>query len=153
MHDGLMHYFLSLSLNKKVTRKIFTHLQTIALASALWIHTGSTRYTLPQKKHNFQRSSIPVAHGSGSLTQSHFLFWQILLSLTLTQGLQNKIFSKRYETFEEECSLSLWIWQEGSLQCQVAFFITFSELPATHQKVFVPIWKKILHFAAELGWH
>ena len=30
-------------------------------------------YTLPQKKRNFSRSSIPVTHGSGSVTQGQFL--------------------------------------------------------------------------------
>ncbi len=32
----------------------------------------SKYYTLPQKKRNFSRSSIPVAHGSGSVTQGHW---------------------------------------------------------------------------------
>ncbi len=60
-------------------------------------------YTLPQKKRNFSRSSIPVAHGSGSVTPGHFLLWPYSWSqlpkdpinhidhdtgsLTLTQGL------------------------------------------------------------------
>ena len=33
------------------------------------------KYTLPQKKHNFSGSSIPVAHGSGSVTQGQSRHW------------------------------------------------------------------------------
>ena len=56
------------------------------------------------------RSIIHIDHDTGSLT--------------LTQGLQNKIFSKSCETFEEECSN--WMWYGN------AIFQVFSVIVSSH---------------------
>ncbi len=67
-------------------------------------------YTLLQMFRNFLKIFYSEAPGAGSVTPCHEVVDRSMVkvendpvSLTLTQGLQNKIFTKSCETFEEEC--------------------------------------------------